>query len=302
MTKYYAIYRGRNVGVTQSIQVFNINTKKFSNSKGKVFNKESKAVNYLINQGLDIVRDLDENKVLWKRKNKKKIKGKKREDESIDIDKLYKTINENNKYLRTLANNLKKEEQTKRKNIHIDDFSFFNLRDFRQLCNPKKEKESYKIPLEEDKLIAYVDGSYLSDMKAYGYGVVLFSGFNKYTMAGFGRNKDIIPLRNVAGEFLATMMSVEFAIMNKYKEICIFYDYVGIEKFAKNETISCKLPILYYQSYMNNAKNKLDINFIKVNSSEDFYHNEADRLAYNAIVDDSLFFDFKEDEILEVYV
>ena len=45
-------------------------------------------------------------------------------------------------------------------------------------------------------------------------------------------DKEHLAIRNVAGEIKASIMAINYAIENNYKEIDIFYDYEGIRSWA----------------------------------------------------------------------
>ena len=40
-------------------------------------------------------------------------------------------------------------------------------------------------------------------------------------------------MRNVAGELLGVVKAIEWALDNKFKQIAIYYDYKGIEAWAR---------------------------------------------------------------------
>ena len=85
----------------------------------------------------------------------------------------------------------------------------------------------------DDGLIAYVDGSYNIKTKEYGFGCVIIEGQQVIKeMYGKGNDESYVSMRNVAGEILGSICAMEYAKSNGYKQICIYYDYEGIEKWA----------------------------------------------------------------------
>ena len=97
---------------------------------------------------------------------------------------------------------------------------------------------------------------------------------------GSGNNPDALKQRNVAGEMIASMLAVRWAIVNEYDELEICYDYSGIECWvtgawkAKNELTS------RYRDFMRDKENRVKITFTKVEAHTNNKYNEiADKLA-----------------------
>lgn len=85
----------------------------------------------------------------------------------------------------------------------------------------------------EDKLIAYVDGSFDEALGKYAFGCIIITP-NGETIreSGNGNSPDSLAIRNVAGEMLGAMFAVKWAVKNGYDNIELHYDYEGIEKWA----------------------------------------------------------------------
>ncbi|KXU45728.1 ribonuclease HI [Candidatus Stoquefichus sp. KLE1796] len=136
-----------------------------------------------------------------------------------------------------------------------------------------------------DGLIAYVDGSYNIKTKEYGYGCVLLEGQNviaKYN--GKGHHLAYVSMRNVAGEIAGARCAIDYAIEHHYPMICIYYDYEGIEKWANKMWKANKEGTIAYQKFIEEARQHIDIVFIKVLAhSGDFYNEMADGLAKKAV-------------------
>ena len=144
------------------------------------------------------------------------------------------------------------------------------------LKNPKLDVIS-----DKDVVVAYVDGSYDDQLKKYAFGCVFLLP-NGYicTECGNGDNPDSLKQRNVTGEMLGAMFAVQATIFNGFKQIDIYYDYEGIEKWvtgawkAKNELTQ------KYSTYMRQQMNKIKITFHKVAAHTNVLYNEmADQMA-----------------------
>ena len=128
--------------------------------------------------------------------------------------------------------------------------------------------------------VAYVDGSFNSNTNEYGYGIVLLHGTVFAEICGKGNDNEMASMRNVAGEILGTQKAIEEAILNGFKKIKIHYDYIGIEKWATKEWKRNKPWTIAYSNFINEARNKIEIEFKKVDAHTGNKYNEmADKLA-----------------------
>ena len=148
--------------------------------------------------------------------------------------------------------------------------SFTSRKEAEEFISDKKE-----MPKMEHGLIAYVDGSFNAKKKVYGYGAVLIDG----------DNPDCLSSRNVAGEIFGALSAVKYAVEHpEYDGIVIYYDYMGIEKWAIGEWKANKKLTQYYASQMAEYRKKLPIVFMKVEAhTGDFYNEQADQLAKKAV-------------------
>ena len=86
---------------------------------------------------------------------------------------------------------------------------------------------------KESEVYAFVDGSFNQKTHVYGYGGFLVHDGVKEVLQGSGKDADMASMRNVAGEVLGSMAAIEKAVELGLEELSIYYDYMGIEMWAK---------------------------------------------------------------------
>jgi ribonuclease H-related protein len=146
--------------------------------------------------------------------------------------------------------------------------------------NPSKPKVASAKPVDKAKpaftgLRAYVDGSFVSGKVGYG-AVILKDGASIQEF--FGRVLEDLSTRQVAGELKATLEVMRWCEENNIAQIDIYYDYTGIEKWARGKW-QANLPLTqHYQDYM--RKTAVKVRFFKVQShTGDHWNDVADELA-----------------------
>lgn len=152
-----------------------------------------------------------------------------------------------------------------------------------------EEAEAYMNDSEQeialDGLIAYVDGSYDKRTKRAGFGAVLID--NNEVIKEASEETNIDPednLWNVTAEIEGVLFAVNYAIDNGYEKIHVYYDYAGLEKWAKKEWRANKKTTKRYQDTMQELMKQIQVDFIKVAAhTGDFYNERADDLAKQAI-------------------
>lgn len=148
--------------------------------------------------------------------------------------------------------------------------------------NPSVEEKEPEIQSEvnKDTICIYVDGSFTERLQAIGYGIV-FVKDDKQLFVDCGKvpTKDLTE-RNVTGEIYATIRALQLAVANNIKDICICYDYKGIEEWATGSWKANKPLTKRYVEYFNTFKKRLNISFKHVPGHSGITFNEkADELA-----------------------
>lgn len=140
------------------------------------------------------------------------------------------------------------------------------------------------MPEELPNTYAFVDGSYNSATKVYGYGGFLFHNGEKHILQGSGADEEMASMRNVAGEILGSMAAIEKALELGLTELVIYYDYAGIEQWATGGWKRNKAGTIRYYDYIQSVRERIQIRFMKVKGHSGVDGNEeADRLAKQAV-------------------
>lgn len=155
----------------------------------------------------------------------------------------------------------------------------------------KKEAQAYiggasETPHDQVQgLVAYVDGSFNKTNKSYSYGVVLLEGGQVVEKLSNADNDDkYADSFQIAGECFGALNAIKWAINHGFKQVTIFYDYMGIEKWAKKEWRANKPVSKDYVAFYNRFSQHIQVNFVKVKAHSGIEMNEmADQLAKDAL-------------------
>lgn len=160
--------------------------------------------------------------------------------------------------------------------------SFLTLEEANDFFNGENH---INIKSSQEVIEAYVDGSYENCINEYGSGVVIIKDNEVIeTFSKKGKNKKLVSMRNVAGEIEAAKIAMNYCIRNNIKNLILYFDYEGIEKWCIGSWKTNKEGTIEYKKFYDSIKNLLNIKFVKVKAhSGNKYNEEADRLAKRAI-------------------
>lgn len=131
---------------------------------------------------------------------------------------------------------------------------------------------------------AYIDGSFDSKTNAYSFGGVLIIDGKEYPYKKKFEPDEYSPLRNVAGEIQGAGFIIAYAVKKGIKELHIFYDYLGIEKWFTHEWKANSKIAIDYQLLAERVKDRIKVYFHKVKSHTNNHYNDyADKLAKEAL-------------------
>ncbi len=142
--------------------------------------------------------------------------------------------------------------------------------------------EEAKKNLKQNEAIAFVDGSYaeVDGVPKYSYGAVIITSQDEITLSEVFDDPESVKLRNVSGEVKGATKVIEWCVDNKFTKLFLYYDYIGIEKWATREWKRNNAITQAYSDYFAKVLDKLDVEFIHTPAHTGIVYNElADKLA-----------------------
>ncbi len=160
--------------------------------------------------------------------------------------------------------------------------SFTSQADADLYMNINKKPE--KVFADNEKAVAYVDGSYKHSSREFSCGAVLFyDGEEKHFSEKFS-NPSMAEMRNVAGEIMGSVTVIKYCIQKGIKALDIYYDYEGVAKWATGDWKANKKGTQAYRDFCMKSEKDIQIKFVKVKGhSGDKYNDLADELAKRAL-------------------
>lgn len=131
---------------------------------------------------------------------------------------------------------------------------------------------------------AFVDGSYYDPARKYSFGGVLIHNGMSEEFAEAGCDPELVSMRNVAGEILGAQKAMELCVEKGIRELNLYFDYEGIEKWCIGAWQCNKTGTIAYKQYYDSIRDKLKVNFVKVKGHTGVCLNEkVDMLAKRAL-------------------
>ncbi len=183
---------------------------------------------------------------------------------------------------------VRKEDAQAFLDAHIEPEKKVPLRsiiDDQDSLDTKPSEDIPKVDISDD-IDIYVDGSYELSSHRYAFGLVVVQD-GEEIHASYGAYEDeFSTMRNVAGEVMGAQKAMLYAKEQGYSKINLYFDYQGIESWAKG-TWKRNNPLTQgYHSFYQEMKRYVQVKFFKVKGhSGDYFNDRADELAKMAFLD-----------------
>ena len=158
--------------------------------------------------------------------------------------------------------------------------SFKSKEEAQKYLDENSEETTEEQALNSDKVVYYVDGSYIENKIGWSYVAVVNREVKTHNSGNIKETKDTS--RNISGELFATLGAVVNAIMMDKKEMYIVHDYQGISSFVTGAWSPKTVEAKKYTETMKGLIKEYDLNihFVKVKGHSDNEFNDlADNLA-----------------------
>ncbi len=126
-----------------------------------------------------------------------------------------------------------------------------------------------------------VDGSCQNGKTSYG-AIIRKDGKVIKRISGLVGERDVEGSRQIAGELQAVIETVNWCRENSITDVTIYYDYAGIENWARGRWMAKKNITKQYAMFMNKAGMKIEWQKIKSHTGV-YWNEEADKLALSAL-------------------
>ena len=159
------------------------------------------------------------------------------------------------------------------------------------------ENNNKEITIKKSDSYAYISGCFNNSTKTYGYGGLIIHNEETHKIQGKGNEKNLIQLGSVGSQIAASKETIKKAIELGVKNIDIFYDYDGIEKWATREWKAKNEETKNYYNFILNIKPEITINFRKNNKE----YNSQKKEAYNLAREEAFSFNNDKKEVNKSY-
>ncbi len=154
--------------------------------------------------------------------------------------------------------------------------------------DPTGEEVWLKKSLESgDTCFAFVDGSY--DEKSGDFssgGVIFYRGEKREFSKRYGDRQELGKMRNVAGEIMASVLTIRWCLKEGVPIAEIHHDYEGVARWAMGSWKANLPGTKAYADFCENARKKMTLRFVKVQAhSGDPLNERADALAKAALAE-----------------
>lgn len=146
-------------------------------------------------------------------------------------------------------------------------------------------REKVKEEIQSGLLVAFCDGSFDETIKKYAWGVIIIDKEgDEHELCGSANNPKYISSKNIMGEMLGVVNSLDWAVSNGYQKIKIYHDLEGLAKWASGDWVAQSDVAKAYLALLEKYRNLVEIEFEKVKGHSNNYFNEkADALAKAAL-------------------
>ncbi len=142
------------------------------------------------------------------------------------------------------------------------------------------DPKEISLPYGPHVLVAYIDGSFDKHLGVVGSGGVIFYQGQEEEFSFGTKEPQYTEFWNVAGELLAAMHVINYALKKGAKACALYYDYMGIEMWATQAWKRNNALTQAYAKFVQEAMKSMTIHFHKVAAhTGDTYNERADILA-----------------------
>ena len=158
--------------------------------------------------------------------------------------------------------------------------AFIGLTKVQSLGNFLDTQKEERQPYGPHVLVAYIDGSFDKHLGVVGSGGVIFYQGQEEEFSFGTKDPQYTEFWNVAGELLAAMHVINYALKKGAKACALYYDYMGIEMWATQAWKRNNALTQAYAKFVQEAMKSMSIHFHKVAAhTGDTYNERADILA-----------------------